>query len=236
VLDREVGSATAKAVYLALAWHANDRTGQCFPSIALLARELELNRKTVSRALRKLVDAGEVARTSQRRGGAVAGYQYTFPRFEMQSSWGPSTSTGGLSVRMPWDFLPPEQERTLEPDLSTGRSLTAASALSPVAEQERVALGRAIEDALEYLEDLGCSDDATLTTLWREAERHAITAEDVDYAVEQVDRRLSRGEVIDNPCGYVVGVLKSIGGAPPASLSDPFEPDSNAAHANEMAS
>jgi hypothetical protein len=54
------GDPSAKAVLLALAYHAN-REGKAWPSVATLAKETELGSATVRRAIRRLTDSGHIS-------------------------------------------------------------------------------------------------------------------------------------------------------------------------------
>ena len=56
--DVEGTSASEQLVLLALAHHANDKTGQCFPSIERLADETHLKRSTIFKCLNSLRDNG----------------------------------------------------------------------------------------------------------------------------------------------------------------------------------
>ena len=52
----------AKAVYMYLKDRSN-KDGQCYPSIGTVARELQLSRRTVERAIDDLVRAGFITKT-----------------------------------------------------------------------------------------------------------------------------------------------------------------------------
>lgn len=56
----------AKAVYMYLK-DRSDRNGMCYPSIGTIARELQLSRRTVERALDDLVKAGLVEKEQRWR-------------------------------------------------------------------------------------------------------------------------------------------------------------------------
>jgi hypothetical protein len=78
--EQTTGSGTRKAVLLALANHTSQHTGQCNPSIALIAEETEFSYRTVERALSDLCDLGFLERTRHRRmDGSLGVYEYTFP-------------------------------------------------------------------------------------------------------------------------------------------------------------
>ena len=53
----------AKAVYMYLK-DRSDRNGQCYPAIGTIARELQLSRRTVERAITDLVRAGLLKKSS----------------------------------------------------------------------------------------------------------------------------------------------------------------------------
>jgi len=63
---QRAGSATAKAVLLALADHADAR-GVCWPGILELAGRLEMNRRTVQRSLKQLIAEGIIQCDGRRR-------------------------------------------------------------------------------------------------------------------------------------------------------------------------
>ena len=56
----------AKAVYMYLKDRSN-KEGQCYPSIGTVARELQLSRRTVERAIDDLVKAGLVTKEQRWR-------------------------------------------------------------------------------------------------------------------------------------------------------------------------
>jgi hypothetical protein len=68
----KAGSARNKAVLVALANHANDQ-GQCWPSVALLSDETELNEKTVRLSLADLVKRRLITRQPQFIGHSAKG-------------------------------------------------------------------------------------------------------------------------------------------------------------------
>lgn len=78
--DQTVGSATEKAVLLALANAANHHTGRCDPDVERIASEIEVNEKTVRRALVSLVEKGYIARERKRNSnGSLGTYSFSFP-------------------------------------------------------------------------------------------------------------------------------------------------------------
>jgi hypothetical protein len=79
-VEQKTGSASTKAVLLALANRANHDTGLCCPSMARIASELELSVRTVERATTALVEQGLIGRVRQRRDDGTLGvYSYSFP-------------------------------------------------------------------------------------------------------------------------------------------------------------
>jgi len=70
VLAHSVSSGTARAVLLVLAYRANDKTGSCFPSISLLAKDAGLSRRCIKNAIKKLERMGELVRKT--RMGTIA--------------------------------------------------------------------------------------------------------------------------------------------------------------------
>lgn len=66
---QRVGNATAKHALLWLAFHANGRSGECFPSVELLMEEMEVGSKnTVKAALKTLIDAGLISSKREMKG------------------------------------------------------------------------------------------------------------------------------------------------------------------------
>lgn len=79
-MRQEVGSSSDKFVLLALADRANGDTGECFPSVALIAIDTEMSEATVRRCLKSLADKGIVKRARRRReDGSLGVYDYEFP-------------------------------------------------------------------------------------------------------------------------------------------------------------
>lgn len=62
-----VGNSAAKSVLRCLADHRNEQTGQCNPSADAIARETELNKKTVYKAISYLEEKGFIRRERQIR-------------------------------------------------------------------------------------------------------------------------------------------------------------------------
>lgn len=70
---QRVGNATAKHALLWLAFHANGRSGECFPSVELLMEEMEVGSKnTVKAALKTLIDAGLIFSKREMKGNRVS--------------------------------------------------------------------------------------------------------------------------------------------------------------------
>lgn len=69
---QRVGNATAKHALLWLAFHANEKSGECFPSVELLMEEMEVGSKnTVKAALKTLIDAGLISSKREMKGNRV---------------------------------------------------------------------------------------------------------------------------------------------------------------------
>lgn len=110
--EQQVGSASEKAVLLALADASNGHTGRCHPSVDRLARQTELGEKTVRRALLSLEDKGYITRHRARDGeGRLGNYSYTFPLLD-NASLPPVTMTASPPVTM----TAQEPEVVLEPE------------------------------------------------------------------------------------------------------------------------
>lgn len=79
VLDRSEARGLVLLVHIALARHVRDRGGSTFvyPSREKLAKMARSNKANVSRALRSLVDLGEVVDTGQVVGKGVRVYRLT---------------------------------------------------------------------------------------------------------------------------------------------------------------
>ena len=76
--QQKTGNATAKHVLLWLAYHANGKTGVCFPSIETLMDEMEVgSRNTVKAALRLLIDRGLITCVRETAGSRVTRTLYT---------------------------------------------------------------------------------------------------------------------------------------------------------------
>ena len=76
--QQKAGDATAKALLFWLAWHMNDETGLCYPSLATLTKEMEVTTNTVRTAVEKLVKARVITATAERSpGGKIVRTKYT---------------------------------------------------------------------------------------------------------------------------------------------------------------
>lgn len=67
----------AVSVYMFL-WDHKDKEGKCFPAISTIARELNLSKSTVKRALGDLEKAGWIRkeRRSRENGGSSSNFYY----------------------------------------------------------------------------------------------------------------------------------------------------------------
>ena len=70
ILDDKDLSGNEKAVYMALAKHANNETGIAYPAIKTLAAKAGVSSRTVSNAKKRLVEKGYVEESSGHRGRA----------------------------------------------------------------------------------------------------------------------------------------------------------------------
>lgn len=67
----------AKTVYMYLKDRCN-KNGQCYPAIGTIARELQLSRRTVERAINDLVQAGLIVKEQRwRENGGKSSLLYT---------------------------------------------------------------------------------------------------------------------------------------------------------------
>jgi hypothetical protein len=97
--QQTTGSGSRKAVLMALANAANHQTGNCYPSIEMIATETELSEPTVKRSLTDLEAQGLIARKRHRRGdGTLSRYSYWFPHQGSQRpGQGSSRSLPGIT-------------------------------------------------------------------------------------------------------------------------------------------
>ena len=76
----------AKAVYMYLHDRANTN-GQCWPAIPTIAKELQLSRSTVQRALKDLEEHGFLARERRwRKSGGKSSNLYTLLKYQHASA------------------------------------------------------------------------------------------------------------------------------------------------------
>jgi Helix-turn-helix domain len=87
VFDYSQAAGTDRLVLLALANHANSETGECHPGFRRIAHEANCAPSTVTAAIRRLVELGEVEVSARGTGRATTKYHL------------PWLSTGGLSAR-----------------------------------------------------------------------------------------------------------------------------------------
>lgn len=79
-LSREIINKTdpqTAMLYIIILSHRNSVTNKCYPSISLLAREMGLGDRTISRMIKKLVEEGFLIVNSGRQGISS---DYFFPR------------------------------------------------------------------------------------------------------------------------------------------------------------
>lgn len=78
-MQQTTGSASRKAVLIALADCEHGETGKCCPSMETMAERLEMGVRTVRRALAELEEGGLISRErSRRQDGSLGVYHYTF--------------------------------------------------------------------------------------------------------------------------------------------------------------
>lgn len=114
-----------KLVLVQLAYHANQETGRCNPSVSLLAAEASLSDSTVKRALRGLVEQGLVEIRSGREGFNTSN-NYLLRWFTMDQHVGSSrpirssTMTHTVGSPRPTNMSNTEQvkEQELKKDMS----------------------------------------------------------------------------------------------------------------------
>lgn len=87
VFDYSQATGTDRLVLLALANHANSETGECHPGYRRIAHEANCAPSTVTAAIRRLVELGEVEVSARGTGRATTKYHL------------PWLSTGGVSAR-----------------------------------------------------------------------------------------------------------------------------------------
>lgn len=87
-LSREIINKTdpqTAMLYILILSHRNSLTNKCYPSISLLAREMGMADRTVSRMIKKLVEEGFLIVNSGRQGISS---DYFFPREEWYNNEG----------------------------------------------------------------------------------------------------------------------------------------------------
>lgn len=73
----------AKAVYMYLKDRSN-KDGQCYPAIGTIARELQLSRRTVERAIADLLQAGLLEKEQRwRENGGKSSLLYTIKQVQL---------------------------------------------------------------------------------------------------------------------------------------------------------
>ncbi len=93
---QRVGNATAKHALLWLAFHANEKSGECFPSVELLMEEMEVGSKnTVKAALKTLIDAGLISSKREMKGNRVS---RTFYRLNLDGSISDPSNIDGSNI------------------------------------------------------------------------------------------------------------------------------------------
>lgn len=93
---QRVGNATAKHALLWLAFHANEKSGECFPSVELLMEEMEVGSKnTVKAALKTLIDAGLISSKREMKGTRVS---RTFYRLNLDGSISDPSNIDGSNI------------------------------------------------------------------------------------------------------------------------------------------
>lgn len=93
---QRVGNATAKHALLWLAFHANEKSGECFPSVELLMEEMEVGSKnTVKAALKTLIDAGLISSKREMKGNRVS---RTFYRLNLDGAISDPSNIDGLNI------------------------------------------------------------------------------------------------------------------------------------------
>lgn len=128
--EQTTGSATRKAVLMALANAANHHTGRCHPSMKRIATETELSSRSVERATADLLEMGFLARTRRRRSdGTLGTYSYSFPAAnlslpsDIESAGPPDTD----------DARPPDTVSAQNQEGLNQEDGTTASAVVPLA-------------------------------------------------------------------------------------------------------
>lgn len=98
---QKTGDDKSKSALFWLAFHMNDKTGECFPSISTLQAEMEVKSdNTVRSALRRLRDAGLISWERETRDGLTVKTKY---RLHMHGSMtaGTSADKGTSTIAVP---------------------------------------------------------------------------------------------------------------------------------------
>lgn len=101
VAKQKTGDDKSKSALFWLAFHMNDKTGECFPSISTLQAEMEVKSdNTVRSALRRLRDAGLISWERETRDGVTVKTKY---RLHMHGSMtaGTSADKGTSTIAVP---------------------------------------------------------------------------------------------------------------------------------------
>jgi hypothetical protein len=64
---------------------------------------------------------------------------------------------------------------------------------------------KAVEEAVEYVDECGCADERTATTLHRQAALLSLTADEMRWAVKD-----ARATDPDNPCAFLVWLFGEV--------------------------
>lgn len=101
MVKQKTGDDKSKSALFWLAFHMNDKTGECFPSISTLQAEMEVKSdNTVRSALRRLRDAGLISWERETRDGLTVKTKY---RLHMHGSMtaGTSADKGTSTIAVP---------------------------------------------------------------------------------------------------------------------------------------
>ena len=132
---QKTGDDKSKSALFWLAFHMNDKTGECFPSISTLQAEMEVKSdNTVRSALRRLRDAGLISWERETRDGVTVKTKY---RLHMHGSMtaGTSEDKGTSTIAVP---------QPLKGGASTvegGTSTIAGGVLQPVRTNREIEQG-----------------------------------------------------------------------------------------------
>ena len=132
---QKTGDDKSKSALFWLAFHMNDKTGECFPSISTLQAEMEVKSdNTVRSALRRLRDAGLISWERETRDGLTVKTKY---RLHMHGSMtaGTSADKGTSNIAVPQPLR--EGTSTVE----GGTSNIAGGVLQPVRTNREIEQG-----------------------------------------------------------------------------------------------